>query len=183
VGEHLARARLQALGWQVPDGDFLGGSTQDLDLTATSPDGSVAVEIQVKTTTTDDGRIRWQKPGRGQVDPWIAQAAAKCHLAAFVMMRADEESVWVEPDLHRRGYFFPEPEILQMTAMTARDFGDLVDQRRAEYGQQKRQRLYRGQGILGERLSPDKLQVPVFVGGGQPLEDFLSWLEHRRTRG
>ena len=26
VGEHLARARLQALGWQVPDGDFLGGT-------------------------------------------------------------------------------------------------------------------------------------------------------------
>jgi hypothetical protein len=27
----------------------------------------------------------------------------------------------------------PEPEILQMTATTAQEFGDLVDQRRAEY--------------------------------------------------
>jgi hypothetical protein len=123
VGEHLARARLQALGWRVPDGDFLGGNTQDLDLVDTSPDDSVAVEIQVKTTTTDDGKIRWQKPGRKQVDPWIAQAAFGGRLAAVVMMRADEESVWVESDPHRSGFFFPEPEILQMTAMTALDFG------------------------------------------------------------
>jgi hypothetical protein len=176
VGENLARARLQALGWRVPDEDFLGGNTPDLDLTATSPDGSITVEIQVKTTTTD-GKISWQKPGREQVDPWIEQAAAKGHLAAFVMIRADEKSVWVERDLHRRGFFFPEPEIMQVTAMTAQDFGDLVDQRRAEYGQLKRQRLYRGQGVIGEPLSPDKMKVPVIVDDGQPLEDFLSWLE------
>jgi hypothetical protein len=36
-----------------------------------------------------------------------------------------------------------------MTAMTARDFADLVDQRRAAYGQRRRQRLYRGQGVIG----------------------------------
>ena len=145
------------------------------------------MEIRVKTTTTDDGKIRWQKPGRELVDPWIAQASARGSLAAFVLMQADEDSVWVEPDPHRSGFFFPEPEILQMTAMTAmtaQDLGDLVDQRRAEYGQQKRQRLYRGHGVIGELLSPDKLQVPVFVGDGQPLEDFLPWLEQlRRTRG
>jgi hypothetical protein len=36
----------------------------------------------------------------------------------------------------------PEPEILQMTATTGQEFGDLVDQRRAEYGHQKRQRKH-----------------------------------------
>jgi hypothetical protein len=176
VGEHLARTRIEAAGWQVPDENFLGGNTQDLDLIATSPDGCFAVECQVKTTTTD-GKIRWQKPGRAQVDPWIAQAAARGRLAVFVMIQADEKSVRVEPDLHRHGYFFPAPGILQITAMTAQDFGDLVDQRRAEYGQQKRQRLYRGQGVVGELLSPDKLMVPVVVGDGQPLARFLRGIE------
>jgi hypothetical protein len=145
VGEHLARVRLQTLGWQVPDGDFLGGNTPNLDLIATSPDGSVVVEFQVKTTTTD-GKIRWQKPGRENVDPWIAQAEANGRQTAFIMIRADEKSIWIEPDLHRRGYFFSEPKILQITAMTAQDFGDLVDERRTEYGQETRQRLYRGRG-------------------------------------
>jgi hypothetical protein len=176
VGEHLARARLQALGWRVPDDDFLGGNTADLDLIATSPDGSVAVEFQVKTTTTA-GEIKWQKPGREKIDPWIAQAAANGRLAAFIMIQADEDSVRVEPDPQRHGYFFPEPVILQMTAMTARHFGDLVDQRRIEYGQRKRQRLSRGQGVIGELLLPKNLLIPVFVDDGQGLNDFLAWLQ------
>ena len=179
VGEHLARSRIEAAGWQVPDENFLGGNTHDLDLIATSPTGSFALECQVKTTTTE-GKIRWQKPGRAQLDPWIAQAIARGRLAVFVMIQADENSVRIEPDLHRRGYFFPEPEILQITAMTAQDFGDLVDQRRTEYGQQKRQRLYRGQGVIGEPLSPDKLRVPVVVDDGQPLARFLHGLENSR---
>lgn len=147
----------------------------DLDLTATSPDGSVTVEFQVKTTT--DGDIRWKKPGREKVDPWIAKAETRGRLTAVVMIWANEKSVWLKPDPDRRGYFFPGPEILQMTAMTARDFGDLVDQRRAEYGQQTRRRLYRGRGRVGEPLSPDDLMLPVSVGDGQSLEDFLAWLQ------
>lgn len=175
VGEYLTRARLETLGWKVPDEDFLSGNTPDLDLTATSPDGSVTVEFQVKTTT--DGDIRWKKPGREKVDPWIAKAETRGRLTAVVMIWANEKSVWLKPDPDRRGYFFPGPEILQMTAMTARDFGDLVDQRRAEYGQQTRRRLYRGRGRVGEPLSPDDLMLPVSVGDGQSLEDFLAWLQ------
>jgi hypothetical protein len=175
VGEHLARTRLQALGWRVPDEDFLGGNTPDLDLIATSPDGSVAVEFQVKTTTTAR-EIKWQKPGREKVDTWIAKTEANGLLAAFIMIQADEGSVWVKPDPHRRGYFFPAPAILQMTAMTAEDFGDLVDQRRIEYGQRKRQRLSQGRGVIGEPLLPENLLIPVFVDDGQPLEDFLACL-------
>lgn len=175
VGEHMTRARLEALGWKVPDEDFLCGNTPDLDLTATSPDGSVTVEFQVKTTT--DGDIRWKKPGREKVDPWIAKAEVNGRLTAVVMIWADDKSVWLEPDPHRRGYFFPEPEILQMTAMTAQDFGNLVDQRRAEYGQQTRRRSYRGRGGVGEPLSPDGLMLPVSVSDGQPLADFLAWLQ------
>jgi len=102
VGEQLACARFQTLGWQMPDGDFLGRNTQDLDLVATSPDGSVAVEIQVNTITTDDGKIGRQKPGRAcrSLD---GSSSGQGPLAAFVLMRADEESVWVEPDPHRSG--------------------------------------------------------------------------------
>jgi hypothetical protein len=66
---------------------------------------------------------------------------------------------------------------LQMTAMTARHFGDLVDQRRIEYGQRKRQRLSRGQGVIGELLLPKNLLIPVFVDDGQGLNDFLAWLQ------
>jgi hypothetical protein len=58
VGEHLARIRLQTLGWQVPDVDFLGGNTPDLDLIATSADDAMAVELQVKTNTAD-GKVHW----------------------------------------------------------------------------------------------------------------------------
>jgi hypothetical protein len=52
------------------------------------------------------------------------------------MIHADEESVWIEPDPHRPGFFIPYPEILQVTAMTAQDAGDLIDECRAEYGMQ-----------------------------------------------
>jgi hypothetical protein len=179
VGEHLARIRLQALGWQVPDVNFLGGNTPDLDLIATSPDDAIAVEFQVKTNTAG-GKVHWAKPGRENVDPWIARAAAKSRLAAFIMIEADEESVRVEPDLHRRGYFFPEPMILQMTAMTAQDFGDLVDRERAEYGRRPRQRLSRGgKGVIGELLSPDGLWYPVDAGDGEPMADFLARIQQQ----
>jgi hypothetical protein len=161
-------------GWQVSDVNFLGGNTPDLDLIATSPDDTVVVEFQVKTNTAG-GKVHWAKPGRENVDPWVAQAAASSRLAAFIMIEADEESVRIEPDLHRRGYFFPEPEILQMTAMMAQDFGDLVDQRRAEYGQRPRKRLSRGgKGVIGEPLSPDGLWYPVDTGDGKPLANFLA---------
>jgi hypothetical protein len=173
VSEHLARMRLQAAGWRVPDEHFLSGNTPDLDLIATSPDGSAVVEIQVKATTSRRGWIHWQKPGRERVDPWIARAAAIGHQTAVIMIHADEESVWIEPDPHRPGFFIPYPEILQVTAMTAQDAGDLIDERRAEYGRQPRQRLYRGRGVIGEPLSPDKLKYPIYVDDGQPLEDFL----------
>jgi hypothetical protein len=149
----------------------------DLDLIATSPDGSVGVEFQVKTTTT--GEIKWQKPGREKVDPWIAQAEANGRVAAFIMIHADEDSVWVESDPHRRGYFFPVPVIFQMTAMTAQDFGDLVDRRRTAYGQRTRQRLSRGRGVIGEPLLPEKLLIPAYVDDGQPLEDLLASLRQR----
>ena len=67
------------------------------------------MEFQVKTTTT--GEIKWQKPGREKVDPWIAQAEANGRAAAFIMIHADEDSFWVKSDPHRRGYFFPVPVI------------------------------------------------------------------------
>jgi hypothetical protein len=73
VGEHLARIRLQTLGWQVPDLDFLQGNTLDLDLIASSPDDAMAVEFQVKTNTAG-GKVHWAKQGRERVDPWIARA-------------------------------------------------------------------------------------------------------------
>ncbi len=44
--------------------------------------------------------------------------------------------------------------------MTAPDFGDLIDQRHAEHGQQTRRRSYRGRGGVGGPLSPDGLMVP-----------------------
>jgi hypothetical protein len=179
VGEHLALTRLQALGWQVPDGDFLGGNKKDLDLVATSPDGAVVVEFQVKTNTSG-GKVHWAKPGRAEVDPWIARAAAAGRLAAFILIEAGEESVWIEPDPQRHGYFFPEPEILQMTALTAQDFGDLVDRERAAYGQRRRQRLSRGgKGVIGELLSPDDLRYPVDAGDGKPLQEFLARMWQR----
>ena len=59
--------------------------------------------------------------------------------------------------LYPATFFVPTPRVLQMTAMTAQDFGDLVDERRAEYGTRKRQRLYRGQGVIGELLSAGKI--------------------------
>jgi hypothetical protein len=46
-----------------------------------------------------------------------------------------------------------------------------------EYGQRTRQRLYRGQGVIGELLSPNKLLIPVYVDDGQPLENFLALLQ------
>jgi hypothetical protein len=181
VGEHLAREHLQEAGWHVSDEDFRGGNTQDLDLIATSPGGSTKLEIQVKATTTDHAGISWQKPGREVVDPWIAGAAARGHQAVFIMIQGDKASVRVEPDPDREGFFLPKPEgfflpkpkVLQMTAMTAEDFGDLVDERRAEYGNYKRQRLYRGHGAIGEPLSPKNVRTPVYVDDGEPLEDFL----------
>jgi hypothetical protein len=173
VGEHLAREHLQEAGWHVSDEDFRGGNTQDLDLIATSPGGSTKLEIQVKATTTDHAGISWQKPGREVVDPWIAGAAARGHQAVFIMIQGDKASVRVEPDPDREGFFLPKPKVLQMTAMTTEDFGDLVDERRAEYGNYKRQRLYRGHGAIGEPLSPKNVRTPVYVDDGEPLEDFL----------
>jgi hypothetical protein len=67
VGEHLAREHLQEAGWHVSDEDFRGGNTKHLDLIATSPDGSITLEIQVKATTTDHAGINCQKPGRAHV--------------------------------------------------------------------------------------------------------------------
>jgi hypothetical protein len=165
--------RLEAAGWRVPDKDFLSGNTKDLDLIATSPDGSVVVDIQVKASTSGDGRIHWQKPGRERVDPWVERAAVLGRQAAVIMIQADDESVRIEPDLHRPGYFIPDPRIVAMTAMTALDAGNLIDARRAEYGTRPRQRLSRGQGVIGELLSPDKLNYPIYVEDGKPLEDFL----------
>src|SRR5947208_16405954 len=74
IPERRCRRRGRALGACPSPGARLAGArrglprwyTQDGDLIATSPDGSVAVETQVKTATTN-GKIRWQKPGREQV--------------------------------------------------------------------------------------------------------------------
>ena len=177
MGEHLAAAGLRQAGWSVSDAGWKGGNTEDLDLMATSADRTVTIEVQVKTTTAADGRISWQKPGRQNVDPWIRKAKARgCH-AVFILIQADESSITVEPDPGRGGFFVPYPRILQMTAMTARTFGDLADRRRAEYGRRRRQRLYRGKGVIGEPLSPDQLRYPVYVDDGEELETFLRRLK------
>ena len=181
TGEFLAAAGLRQADWPVSDTGWKGGSTEDLDLIATSADGTVTIEVQVKTTTAADGRISWQKPGRPNVDPWIRKAEARGHHAVFILIQADESSVRVEPDPGRGGFFVPDPRILQMTAMTARTFGDLADRRRAEYGRRRRQRLYRGKGVVGEPLSPDRLRYPVYVDDGDELEAFLRRL--KRSRG
>jgi Holliday junction resolvase-like predicted endonuclease len=176
VGEYLARERLQHAGWRTALENWKGGATPYLDLISTSPTESISIEVQVKTTTKASGGISWQKPGRATVDLWIEQAAARCRLAVVVMIHGDETSVSLEPDEARGGFFVPTPKVLQMTAITAEAFGDLVDERRAEYGTRRRQRTYRGRGIIGEPLSPDQLQIPIYVDDGTPIEDFLSEL-------
>lgn len=174
VGEYLARERLHRGGWVVR---WEGGSKKDRDLIATSPTSAVTIEIQVKATTSGNAWISWQKAGRAEVDPWIELAAARGRLAVIIMIQGDEDSVRIEPDEARGGFFVPTPRVLQMTAMAADAFGDLVDERRAEYGTRLRQRTYRGRGVVGEPLSPTGMQRPIFVDDGTPIEDFLTRLD------
>ena len=89
----------------------------------------------------------------------------------LVLLQANPDSVAVEPDAERDGFFVPVPEIVAVSALHAADWGDRVDAARAEYGRRRRQR-----GGGSEFLRPENLFYPLCVEDGQPLAEFLERL-------
>lgn len=160
VGEYLAVAHIQELGWRVDRDEMFGGQRRHYDLRAVSPRGEVA-QVSVKTSTRAGGGLVWQRPGTETVAPWIAQAATAGERAVVLGMHVAPAGPVQQVE---GGFFFPTPDVLAIGALPADAWGRSVDVARAAYGAMPRKD---GRGML----TASGLRYPLTV-------DELDWLEN-----
>lgn len=169
-GELLVAERLESDGWQT---ELEGGYTKGRDVVASHPNGP-RILVQVKATTKVKDIINWAKPGVEKVKPFIADAAKRKATAVFVLVHLGLPTADRDGDFLKLG----KPPVLAMTACTAAEWGQKVDEARLWYSQQKRQSWKLGDET-SEYLPASGCIHPCSVTDFQPLADFLQ--DHLET--
>jgi hypothetical protein len=131
------------------------------------------VHLQVKTSTTADGRIVWKKSGDPARD-W-AQSVEEGGTYAFYVFAHFPTPAEVHLDSEAGSLTVVMPRDFVLTACAAREFADDVDEARREYGSRIRQRNDRF-GTAGESLDPDGLQYPALARDYKSLDEIIAAL-------
>lgn len=165
-GEAAAVLALRAAGCTV---EWDGGMTAGRDLRATTSTGRV-LHAQVKTSTANDGRIAWKKPGQPALD-WGDSVEAERFRPLYVFVHFPSLAT-ASVDLTARTLTVQMPENYRVTATSPARFAADVDRERNAYSQRIRQRDDR-YGRAGDKLPPDGLQYPVTAGQYDDLREVL----------
>ncbi|NMN99867.1 hypothetical protein HH308_01390 [Gordonia sp. TBRC 11910] len=153
-GEAIVVQDLRNQGWRV---DWDGGLTRGRDLRATL--GDRTVHVQVKTTTSGDGRIAWAADGARARD-WSASVEIEGAQAIYALVYLPDAAD-VDFDLESGVMTIQLPRNHKVAFVPAEQFADDVDVARAEYGSRVRKVRGRNGEAVGTPLSPDGLRYPV----------------------
>ncbi len=155
-GEAIVIRELRNQGWRV---DWDGGLTRGRDLRAAR--GERTVHVQVKTTTSHDGRIAWTGDGARARD-WSASVESEGAQAIYALVYLPDAAD-VDFDLESGVMTVQLPRNHNLAFVPAEQFADDVDLARAEYGSRLRKVRGRNGEAVGTPLSPNGLRYPVFA--------------------
>lgn len=164
-GERLAVEELAQRGFIV---EWTGGQGADRDLTASRD--RLVLSVSVKATTKADGGIHWQKAGLSALEPWITRCRSEGSHPLMVLLHLDPAAMSVRYD--EAGLRLGRPQVLALTALTAPDWGRLVDDARQSYAA-KPYKKGAGKGLL---RPPDGLRYPATASDGRDLDEVIEGL-------
>lgn len=163
-GEVLAQEALAAQGWTVSSEES-GGYRKAADFWAQYGESGKWLVGQVKATAKPSGSISWGKPGAEGVKPLLIKAARWDAHAIFVLLHLEPSDAY----LTNSRIIVTRPSVLNITGVTAEEWGVAVDRSRALYASQPYVR-----GNLKGQLKPERGRLhPCRVQDFPPLDELL----------
>lgn len=167
-GEVIAGEILAERGFSV---SWIGGNGAHRDLIASSEQRPLVLDVSVKASTSENGRIAWGKPGIESVCNWVDQAQERGRVPVLLLLHLDAASV-VATVANSSRMTVSRPTLLAVTIIHATAWGELVDRRRTSYAAEPYKR-----GPKEGTLRPASgCLYPAFVEDGESLDEFFGGL-------
>lgn len=170
-GEALTVKSLRHAGFDV---DWEGGLKVGRDLVATRHERTW--HVQVKTTQKPNGWVAWARNGQAAYDLDSRAKASGTTGAFYVTVQIDEAGAHTF-DLDKGLLSIHLPTAVRLTALTAQEWGDDVNEERKNYATRRRVRVGRLGEAIGEFHREDGVIYPLRSYDYPSLTEFVANLD------